>query len=137
MHIGGRLAVAVGSVMLLATAAFADTRADLGHAADRLALETRIAAAHGDTVSQSYLGDAQQLARSAERFRSDVETQTVSDERVNAAFQRVSAAYDRFRKQVKLANTQQAFGDLNAVTAPYEEVEHRLGINPGSPPPRD
>ena len=130
MNIGGQLAIAVGSVMLVASTALADSRAELGHSAERLAEETRVAAAHGDTVSQSYATDAQALARSAERFRSDVETQTVSDATVSDQFQRVAGFYKRFRDQVKLANTQQAFGDLKAVSGPYRDVERELGIHP-------
>jgi hypothetical protein len=130
MQIGGQLAIAMGTVMLLASAAFADSRSDLGNAAERLARETRIAAAHGDTVSQSYAIDAQALARSAERFRSDVETQTVSDAKVSDQFQRVAGFYKRFKDQVKLANTQQAFADLKAVNAPYRDVARQLGVQP-------
>jgi hypothetical protein len=130
MHIGARLTLGIASVMLIASTALADSRAELGHAAELLARETRIAAAHGDTVSQSYAIDAQALARSAERFRSDVETQTVSDAKVSDQFQRVAGFYKRFKDQVKLANTQQAFGDLKAVNGPYRDIERQLGIRP-------
>lgn len=130
MYIGGRLTLGIVSIMILATAAFAGSRSDLGNAAERLAKETRIAAAHGDTVSQSYATDAQALARSAERFRSDVETQTVSDAKVSDQFRRVAGLYKRFKDQVKLANTQQAFADLKAVNGPYRDIERQLGVQP-------
>jgi hypothetical protein len=73
---------------------------------------------------------AKQLAERAYRFRSDVETATVSDAKVSAQFERLARSYRGFRDQVKHANTQQAFGDLEAVTAPYRDVERDLGIQP-------
>jgi len=76
--------------------------------AARLARETQIAAAHGDTVSRNYLSDARQLARSAERFCNDVETQAVSNAKVNAQFRRVAGAFRRFQEQVNHANSRQA-----------------------------
>ena len=133
------LAIALGSLMPLASAALANSRNKLGSTAERLARETRIAAAHGEAVSQNYLADARQLARSAERFRSDVETQTVSDSKVSAQFRRVAGAYSRFKEQVNHAKSRQAFADLNAVTTPCEEVGRKLGISldAAAPPPRE
>jgi hypothetical protein len=130
MQIAGQSLGVAYAVLLVASVGVAGSRTDLGNAAEQLAKETRIAAAHGDTVSQSYATDAQALARSAERFRSDVETQTVSDAKVSDQFQRVAGFYKRFKDQVKLANTQQAFADLKAVNAPYRDVERQLGVQP-------
>jgi len=34
------------------------------------------------------------------------------------------------RIRLKLANTQEAFGDLKAVNGPYRDIERQLGIRP-------
>jgi hypothetical protein len=127
MQIAGELTIVLGSLMLLASASLAHSRAHLGAIAERLARKARTAAAHGDTVSRDYLAGAEQLARSAERFRSDALMQTVSDAKVTAQFQRMAGDYLRFKEQVERANTRQAFADLNAVATPYQEVERELG----------
>jgi hypothetical protein len=129
------LAITVASLMPLATAALATSRTQLCNPAKRLAHETRIAATHADIASPNYLADAKKLARSSEHFRSDVETQTVSDAKVNAQFRRVARDYQRFKEEVRHANTRQAFTDLNAVTTPYQEVERELGISAEAVPP--
>jgi hypothetical protein len=129
MQIGKRT-IGVAFAVLIASVGFAGTRTDLGKAAERLEEQTRIAAAHGDTVSQDYRMDARELAQLATQFRSAVETATVSDAEVSARFERVANSYHRFRVQVKHANTQQAFADLDAVTSPYQDVEQDLGIPP-------
>jgi hypothetical protein len=102
--------------------------------AKRLARKTPIAARHGDTVSKDYLADAQQLARSAERFRSDVEDQTVSDAKVTAQFQRMAGDYRRFNEHIEHANTEQASAGLNAVTTPYKELIARRRARGGGEP---
>lgn len=128
MLFAAELPIALGSLMLLASASLANSRTELGMAAERLARRTRIAAAHGETVSKDYLVDVRQLARSAERFRSDVENQAVSDAKVTAQFQRMAGDYQHFKEHVEHAKTRQAFAALNAVTTPYEEVERKLRI---------
>jgi hypothetical protein len=132
MQPAGTLSLGIISAMLLASLSFAGSRSELGNAAERLEQETRVAAEHADTVAPNYREDAHELARLAADFRSVVETATVSDAEVSARFERVANSYQRFREQVERANTQQAFGDLRAVTAPYEDVERDLGISPGS-----
>ncbi len=128
MQIAGELTIVLGSLMLLASASLANSRTYLGAVAKRLARKARTAAAHGDTVSKDYLADAEQLARSAERFRSDVQTQAISDAKVAAQFRRMAGDYRRFKEQVERANTRQTLADLNAVTTPYDEAERKLGI---------
>ena len=129
MLFAAELPIAVSSLMLLASAALTDSRIELGTAAERLARKTRVAATHANRISKDYLADARQLARSAERFRSDVQNQTVSDAKVNAQFQRMAGDYERFKEHVEQANVRGALADLNAVTPPYKEVERKLGIS--------
>jgi methyl-accepting chemotaxis protein len=122
--------IGVAFAVLIASVGFGGTRIDLGKAAERLEEQTRIAAAHGDTVSEECRLGARELAKLTTQFRSAVETSTVGEAEVSARFERVANSYHRFREQVEHANTRQAFADLDAVTSPYQDVERDLGIAP-------
>jgi hypothetical protein len=130
MQMAAGITLGIASTLLLATAAFADSRTELANAAKRLDESARVVAQHSDAVSPIYQADAHELARRVSDFRSLVETSTVSDANVSAQFRLVARSYDRFRDQVKHSNTEEARSDLETLAAPYSEVEHDLGITP-------
>jgi len=99
----------------------------LTESAEKLDLSARVLAAHSDTIGPPYQPDAHELAHRAYDFRSMVDTATVSSADVSAQFDLVSQTYHKMREDAEHANTQQAYAELEPVTAAYREVQHDLG----------
>ena len=56
-----------------------------------------------------------------------VDTAVVSNADVSAQFDLVARSYHKMRADAEHANTQQAFSELEPVTAAYRDVKHDLG----------
>jgi hypothetical protein len=125
----------VASLLLVLSAGCATNTPPTGlsEAAERLDMSARAFAAHSDTVGPPYQADAQLLARRAYDFRSMVDTATVNNADVSAQFELVSESYHKVSDDVDHARTQQAYSDLEPVTAAYREVRHELDLRGEAP----
>ncbi len=119
----------MAGAVLLAVAGCATTSrpAGLTESAEKLDLSARVLAAHSDTIGPPYQPDAHELAQRAHDFRSMVDTAIVSNADVSAQFDLVSQTYHKMREDAEHANTQQAYSELEPVTAAYRDVQHDLG----------
>jgi hypothetical protein len=114
--------------VLIAVAGCATTRPPgLTESAEKLDLSARVLADRSDTIGPPYQPDAHELAQRAHEFRSMVDTATVSSADVSAQFDLVSQTYHKIREDAEHANTQQAYSELEPVTAAYRDVRHDLG----------
>jgi len=121
-----------GAVLIAVAGCATTTRpAGLAESAERLDLSARVLADRSDTIGPPYQPDAHELAQRAHEFRSMVDTATVSSADVSAQFDLVSQTYHKIREDAEHANTQQAYSELEPVTAAYREVRHDLGSGPG------
>jgi hypothetical protein len=118
----------MAGALLIAIAGCATTTRPLGlsESAEKLDLSARVLAEHSDSIGPPYQYDAHDLAQRAHEFRSLVDTATVSDADVSAQFDLVSQTYNKMRADAEHANTQQAYSELEPVTAAYRHVRHDL-----------
>jgi hypothetical protein len=122
-----------GAVLIVAggCATTTTTRpAGLSQSAEKLDMNARVLAAHSDTIGPPWQYDAHDLAKRAYDFRSLVNTANVSSADVSAQFELVSQSYHKLREDADHTRTQQAYADLEPVTAAYRDVQHELGITP-------
>lgn len=121
-------------VVLMAVAGCATTTrpAGLTDSAEKLDLSARVLAAHSDSIGPPYQPDAHELAQRAHDFRSMVDTALVSNADVSAQFDLVAQTYHKMREDAEHANTQQAYSELEPVTAAYRDVQHDLGRRYGA-----
>jgi hypothetical protein len=104
--------------------------AGLSQSAEKLDMNARVLASHSDTIGPPWQYDAHDLAKRAYDFRSLVNTANVSSADVSAQFELVSQSYRKLREDADHTRTQQAYADLESVTAAYRDVQHELGITP-------
>lgn len=117
-----------GAVLIAMAACVTVTRPPgLTQSAEKLDLSARTLAARSDTIGPPYQPDAHELAMRAHDFRSMVDSATVSSDELSAQFDLVARSYHKMREDAEHANTQQAFAELEPVTAAYRDVKHDLG----------
>ena len=122
----------IASAVLIAAAGCATTTrpAGLSQSAEKLDVNARALAEHSDTIGPPWQYDAHDLAKRAYDFRSLVNTAHVSSAEVSAQFELVSQSYHKLREDADHTRTQQAYADLESVTAAYRDVQRDLGITP-------
>ena len=133
MHFARNIASALVGAMLVAMAGCATTTTTrptgLSQSAEQLDMNARTLAAHSDYIGPPHQSDAHDLAKRAYDFRSMVNTATVSSSEVQAQFQLVSESYHKLQADVEHTRTQQAYSDMEPVTAAYHAVEHDMGVS--------
>ncbi|HET9329697.1 MAG TPA: hypothetical protein VFO23_04150 [Steroidobacteraceae bacterium] len=129
MESGRNLKLGMTAAVLMAVAACVTVSRPPGltQSAEKLDLTSRTLADRSDTIGPPYQPDAHELAMRAHDFRSMVDTASVSSDDVSAQFDLVARSYHKMREDAQHANTQQAFADLEPVTAAYRDVKHDLG----------
>lgn len=129
MEAGRKLKLGMTGAVLVALAACvtASRPPGLTQSAEKLDLSSRTLADRSDTIGPPYQPDAHELAMRAHDFRSMVDTASVSSDDVSAQFDLVARSYHKMREDAEHANTQQAFAELEPVTAAYRDVKHDLG----------
>lgn len=129
MELARNIMFGMTGAVLLAVAGCATTSRPPGltESAEKLDVSARALAAHSDTIGPPYQPDAHELAKRAHDFRSMVDTATVSSADVSDQFELVSQTYHKMREDAEHANTQQAYSELEPVTAAYSDVQHDLG----------
>jgi hypothetical protein len=121
------------ALMALSACAATPSRASLADAADALVnyADNLARDATDEAASNQYEvrwgGDAHQLAAAAQQFRSAVAAPDARRADIDAAFTRLSQAYDATREAVSQSVLLQPRRDLQHVTAAYEDVERQLG----------
>ena len=133
MKFAKNIIVGMAGAVLIAAGGCATTTtrpAGLSQSAEKLDMNARVLAAHSDTIGPPWQYDAHDLAKRAYDFRSLVNTANVSSADVSAQFELVSQSYRKLREDADHTRTQQAYADLEPVTAAYRDVQHELGITP-------
>jgi hypothetical protein len=115
------------------TASISPAQQQLASSAQTLDDNARVLAARADTQTPGFAADAHELEQRTYDLRTAAASGRTSDSELRADFNQVTRSYQSLRDDVQRLDTPDVNADLALVDGPYRDVASRMSSVPGTP----